>query len=203
MIGYMKKKNIFLLFMLTLSISILYGCNTDSSKTAEANEPAESAPYVQEVTILSDADITIPSALVGDEISELAVEEPSTINDESLNNTTTLSLTGEERTSIVNNISSEITTNITTILEDDDRYPNVTAITPNSDFTEFTISLKDGTMNTYESMLVMSFYMVGDKYQLYFGVPASEVKTVVKYINDATSEVISESDSTSMNTFTE
>lgn len=203
MMSYMKKKNIFLLFMLTLSISTLCGCINDSSKTAEANEPAESAPYVQEVIILSDADITIPSALVGDEISKLAVEEPSTTDEESLDNKTTLSLTGEERTSIVNDISSEITANITTILEDDDHYPNVSGITPNSDFTEFTISLRDGTMNTYESMLVMSFYMVGDKYQLYFGVPSSEVKTVVKYINDATGDVISESDSTSMNTFTE
>lgn len=203
MIGYMKKKQIFLLFMLTLSINTLYGCNTDSSKTAEVNEPAESAPYVQEVIILSDADITIPSALVGDEISGLAAEKSSTVSEESLNNTTTLSLTGEERTSIVNDISSEIATNITAILEDNDHYPNITDITANRDFTEFTISLKDGTMNTYESMLVMSFYMTGDKYQLYFGVPASEVKTVVKYVNAATGEVINESDSTSMNTFTE
>lgn len=199
----MKKKNIFLLFMLTLSISTLYGCSTDSSTAADSLEPAESAPFVQEVIILSDADITIPSALVGDEISELEIKEPTTTTEESLDNTTTLSLTGEERTSIVNDISSEITTNITTILEDDDHYPNIVSITPNSDFTEFTISLKDGVMNTYESMLVMSFYMIGDKYQLYFGVPASEVKTVIKYINDGTGEIISESDSTSMNTFSE
>lgn len=189
--------------MLTLSISTLYGCSTDSSTAADSLEPAESAPFVQEVIILSDADITIPSALVGDEISELEINEPTTTTEESLDNTTTLSLTGEERTSIVNDISSEITTNITTILEDDDHYPNIVSITPNSDFTEFTISLKDGVMNTYESMLVMSFYMIGDKYQLYFGVPASEVKTVIKYVNDNTGEIISESDSTSMNTFSE
>lgn len=203
MMGCMKRKKIILLFMLTLSINTLYGCNTDSSKTAEVNEPAESAPYVQEVIILSDADITIPSALVGDEISGLAAGQSSAVSEESLSNTTTLSLTGEERTSIVNDISSEIATNIAAILEDKDHYPDITDITANKDFTEFTISLKDGTMNTYESMLVMSFYIVGDKYQLYFGVPASEVKTVVKYINAGTSEVISESDSTSMNTFTE
>lgn len=189
--------------MLILSISTLYGCSTDSSTAAGLQEPAESAPFVQEVLILSDAEITIPSALVGDEISGLSVQESAQATEEPLTNTTTLSLTGEERTSIVHDISSETATNIAAILDDDDHYPNIMAITPNTDFSEFIITLKDGVMNTYESMLVMSFYMIGDKYQLYFGVPASEVKTVIKYINDATGEIVSESDSTSMDTFSE
>lgn len=189
--------------MLTLSIHTLYGCSKDSSKAAKVNESAESAPYVQEVIILSDADITLPSALVGDEISGLAAAKPSVISEESPDNTTTLSLTKEERTDIVNNIMSKLTSDITSILEDKEHYPDITDISVNGAVTEFTISLKDGIMNTYESMLVMSFYMAGDKYQLYFGVPASEVKTAVKYINGITGEVISESDSTSMNTFTE
>lgn len=203
MIIYMKKKSIILFFILTLSISTLYGCTTDSSKTSDSPEPVESAPIIQEVYTLSDADIIIPSALVGDEISELELEESSKSDEDSLSNTTTLSLTGEERTSIVNGISAEIAADITSILEDDDHYPNILSITPNSNCSEFTISLKDGVMNTYESMLVMSFYMVGDKYQLYSGVPSSDVKTIVRYIHADTGDIISETDSTSMDTFSE
>ena len=47
-------------------------------------------------------------------------------------------------------------------------------------------------------MLVMSFYTVGNRYQIYNGVPADEAVTTVIYINDSDGSVVSESDSTSM-----
>ena len=204
----MKKKYLLLLFLLSIT---LYGCSSNSSVK-------ESAPIIQEVESLSDADIIIPSALVGDEIniltkdkiqeanpiittSEVSSDETSASTESLPPNTTKLSLTGEERTTIVNDISSELLDSIQAILDNDDYYPNVVAITPNINCSEFTISLENGTMNLYESMLVMSFYSIGDKYQIYAGV--SEPVTVVKFINAQTNEVISESTSDSMNTYTE
>ncbi len=201
MIGRMKKK--LLILFLSLSVCTCYGCANNSAETSESFETAESAPIIQEVETLSDADIIIPAALLGDEISELTTEDSSLNEAESISNTKTISLTGEERTSIVNEISTEIMNNIQSILDNEDRYPNIVSITPNNDCTEFTISLQNGIMNTYESMLVMSFYMIGDKYQIYSGISTSEVKTTVTYINDDTGEIISKTDSTSMNTFTE
>ena len=41
---------------------------------------------------------------------------------------------------------------------------------------------------------------MGDKYQIYCGVPQENVKTIVRYINNSTGEIIAESDSTQMNT---
>lgn len=197
----MKKKNI--IFLLTFSVLLLGGC---SGGRKESDVSAESAPLIEEVTSLPDAEIIIPSALVGNEITEAAANDSTTAapeeSSEAADNTKTLTLSGEERTAIVNEIAAELSASIAAILENDDYYPDIVSITPNEDATMFTIALKDGVMNQYESMLAMSFYMVGNKYQIYAGVPADEAKTVVVYINDDTGEIISETDSSSLNTFT-
>ena len=215
-----KYKNILLLLLTsTLAVS---GC-ANKSETKEESQSAP-APIIKEVESLPDADITIPAGLVGTEItnSGQAKDQETTETEETdstaaevssdsstdmpftenADGTITYSISGDQRTTIVNELSADITQSIQTILNDDDYYPNVVSITPNEDGTVFTIALADGTMNTYESMLVMSFYTIGDKYQLYKGIPADEVKTTVVYINDSTGEVISETDSTSMDTFT-
>lgn len=201
MMKHMKKKTLFLLF--TLSLCTFYGCTKVPTELTESSETVESAPVIQEVEALSDAEIIIPAALAGDEISEYVTEASTTDETGSPENSIKVSLPGDERTKIVNEISTEISNNIKIILENDDYYPDIVSITPNSDCTEFTIALKDGIMNTYESMLVMSFYMVGNKYQIYSGIPEEQAKTVVRYINADTEEIISETDSSSMNTFSE
>lgn len=197
----MRRKTITLL--LTLSIGTFCGCANSSAETFESSQTIESASFIQEVETLPDAEIIIPSALVGDEISEYVTEDSTSSDTSATNNTKKVSLTGEERTEIVNEISIEILDKINSILEDEDYYPDIVSITPNSNCTEFVIALKGGIMNTYESMLMMSFYMIGDKYQIYCGIPASEAKTIVKYINADTGDIINESDSTSMDTFSE
>lgn len=141
----------------------------------------------------ADVEITIPAGLAGDEVSDdhIAYVDEDTAN-------ITYSLSENEQDSIVRQLAEEITESIAVILADKEYYPDIAAISPNADYTEFTIALKDGNMNVYESMLVMSFFIVGDKYQIYSGVPAGEAVTVVRYVDSATEAVISEADSTSM-----
>lgn len=136
--------------------------------------------------------------MVGDELSETETDIAATDNGDG---TVTYSLDGETLTGILNQIASDIADSIQTILNDNDYYPDITAITPNEDYTSFTISLADGQMNIYESMLVMSFYTIGNRYQIYNGVPADEALTAVIYINDSDGAIISETYSTSMDTF--
>ena len=185
------KKNKKLFIITVLCIVLCSGCSS-MSKTPETQETPEP------VEKIIGADITIPSVLVGDELSQAGVEIEATDNGDG---TVTFSLNGEELTNVLNQIADNIADSIETILEDDDYYPNITAITANDNYTSFTISLKDGQMTPYESMLVMSFYTVGNQYQIYNGVPAEEAVTTVTYINDTDGTVIGESDSTSMDTF--
>ncbi len=109
--------------------------------------------------------------------------------------------TDEQETvvTLVDPAEEELADSIQTILSDKDYYPHIQSIDSNDSHTEFVITLESAEMNMYESMLVMSFYTFGDTYQLEHGIPAHEVKTVVRYINGATGDTIIESDSTSMN----
>ena len=58
-------------------------------------------------------------------------------------------------------------------------------------------------LNLYESMLVMSFYTIGNRYQIYSGVLPEDAVTTVIYVNAADQTVISRSDSTSVETFSQ
>lgn len=87
---------------------------------------------------------------------------------------------------------------IQAILDNKEYYPDITSIEVTPDYTEFTITLESDIMNTYESMLVMSFYTAGNEHQIASGIAASDARTTVRYINGSTNEVISETDSSTM-----
>ncbi|MCM1262200.1 MAG: hypothetical protein NC313_05720 [Butyrivibrio sp.] len=157
-------------------------------------EKPEEVALPESEIIYDDAEITLPAGLVGEEVANI---EASDIDEDA--ETITYSLSGNERNDILNGLAADINSSISVILEDKDHYPNITAITPNDDYTEFTIALDGGTFNTYESMLSMSFYIVGNKYQIYNGVSDEDALTVVRYVDSATGDVISETDSSLMN----
>lgn len=228
----MRKNKLLSKILLGVLLTVtLTACSNKSVSDSNKNNSSNPADIIEEVHSLPDANISIPSVLVGNEISDekLPVDNISDVTDnqsETVNNdaeentenestqdssedsteeqapdntnNVTYALTGKERTDIVNGISENIVNSINDILNNKDYYPDIISIMPNSDCTEFVITLKGSEMNVYESMLLMSFYTIGDKYQIYMGVPENEAKTTVKYINGATGEIISETDSTSM-----
>jgi hypothetical protein len=181
------KKYVYLMACIMSASMVLSGCG---SKTEE-----DSSPTQVEFITFEDSEITIPAGLAGTEISE---ENIVSVDDAS--GDVTYSLTGNERSEIVNNLTSEISASIDTILADKDYYPDIKSITPNSDYTEFTIELTGSTANIYESMLSMSFYTIGNKYQIYTGKDADEVLTTVVYVDSSTGNVIATGDSSSLNT---
>lgn len=189
-----KMKN--LITTTSLCILLCSGCS-----------PTQQAPVTPEISVdLSekqpvnqpDADITIPSILIGEELSQIQADNTPVDNGDG---TVTYSLKGGELDSILQQIADSLSDSIQDILDNDDYYPNITEITHDADYTSFTISLSDGQMSMYESMLVMSFYTIGDRYQIYSGVPADQAVTTVIYVNDADNSVISRTDSTSVETF--
>lgn len=179
-----------------MCILLCSGC----SPTQQAPAPPEISVDLSEkqITKQSDADITIPSVLIGDEVGQIPADRSGTDNGDG---TVTYSLKGDEISSILHQISVNLSDSIQEILDNDDYYPNITAITYDADYTCFTISLSDGQMNMYESMLVMSFYTIGNRYQIYSGVPPEQAVTTVIYINDTDDSVISRTDSTSVEGF--
>lgn len=182
--------------------AVLSGCGQRTAEdgyTPEPTAPYDSEDNFGEITlppaevIYEDADITVPAGLVGNEISDDHIID---INESTAS--ITYSLTGNERGDIIRQLSEDVTESISVILADKEHYPNITDITPNADYTEFTITLSGESINTYESMLTMSFYIVGNKYQIYNGISADETVTVVRYIDSVTGSVINETDSSLM-----
>lgn len=194
------------------------------------SEPDKRETMIEEAVNLPDAEIKIPAALMGDELSDIPIdnandalitdtEETSLDSDNALSsdtapnsdatsgvdgasgsdiaeksgkpshgtldadNNVTYQLDGDTRVEILNELAAEIRAGIDTVLADKEYYPNISDITVNSDCTEFTIYLTADKPNLYESSLMMSFYTVGDRYQIYNGVPSEEAATTVIYIN--------------------
>lgn len=197
------KKNILTIILSLVICTALTGCSEHAATGDNSEKETESAPVIREVETLPDADITIPSGLVGTEITDIMDQYSANYSEkDNQDGTITYSLSGNDRKTIVNNISAEVMSSITDILDNDEYYPNITAITPNEDCTCFTIKVKNNEVNMYESMLTMSFYTAGNKYQIYNGVDAKDAKTIVVYQNSDTDEIISQSDSSAMDTFT-
>ena len=110
----------------------------------------------------------------------------------------TYRIDGDTRTQLVNEIARELEESIASVLSDKYYYPDITDIQVNDSASEFTIFLNTDKPNLYESTLMLSFYTIGNKYQIYMGVPADEAVTTVIYINSETGEELARTDSTSM-----
>ncbi len=113
-------------------------------------------------------------------------------------NNITYNLDGETRAQILNDLATDIQESIEAVLADKFYYPNVSDIVVNSDCTEFTIYLTTDSPNIYESMLMMSFYTVGDRYQIYNGVDMENAKTTVIYVNANTGIELAKTNSTTV-----
>jgi hypothetical protein len=184
----MKKHILITAFILSTSITLI-ACGSTESSTDTTTEPTN----VEFITF-EDSEITLPAGLAGTEVSE-----DNVVSVDDTTGDITYALTGSERTEIVNSLASEIDASISAILADKDYYPDIVSITPNSDYTVFTIELTGSTANIYESMLSMSFYTIGNKYQIYTGTDASKALTTVVYVDSSTGETIATGDSSSMN----
>lgn len=177
------------------------------SKPADVN-------LMEEVSELPDATITIPSTLVGDEAELLLPLSPETTPDDSAEESdssleteesdtgqapmVTYHIDGNTRTELINEITKELEESVSAVLADKYYYPDITDIQVNEDASEFTIFLSSDQPNLYESTLMLSFYTIGNKYQIYLGVPAEEAVTTVIYKNAETGEELARTDSTSM-----
>ena len=221
------------LIQLVLLVCIFFSTTACGSNKSEEHRES----MIEEVNNLPDAEIKIPSTLVGDELDNIpvisstapALEDAST--DSSLNdgkntedaalntpaangtndsvlpeqygqpdedNNITYQLDGDTRTQILNDMAVDIENSINVILADKEYYPNIADITVNGDCTEFVIYLTTDMPNLYESTLLMSFYTLGDRYQIYNGIPLEDVKTTVIYINQITGTELARTDSTSV-----
>lgn len=195
-----KKSNLLWALLCAVMFCFITACGS-----APDNEPDNREAMIKEVSNLPDAQITIPATLVGDELADIPVDEERNIpssdtkdNSPDADNNITVQLDGDTRTQLLNDMALEIQSSIDTILADKESYPNVSDIIVNADCTEFTIYLTINEPNLYESTLMMSFYTIGDRYQIYNGVSIEDAKTTVIYMNKESGTELARTDSSAI-----
>ena len=195
-----------MILFLTFLLFTLGGCGK--------KEDTADIGLTKEVSDLPDATITIPSTLVGNEADTLLPVTPEADMEQTGDETTsseetdetapaqapmvTYQMDGDTRVEVLNDIARELEESVNAVLADKYYYPDITNISVNEDATEFTIFLNSEKPNLYESTLMLSFYTIGNKYQIYMGVPAEEAVTTVIYKNAETGEELARTDSRSM-----
>ncbi len=214
----MKKKLITLLLVSALTVS---GCG--DSDTPAANAPAETeAPAaetpenesseadsenISELDSLGDVEveqqlfdvtITIPADYVEsttqEELDEAVKEHgyKATLNEDG---SATYVMTKSQHKEMMDELTSSMQESLDSMAGSEE-YPNITSVTANSDFTEFTVTTTNSKPDLTESFSVMAFYMYGGMYNIFNGTEVDNIH--VDFVNADSGEVISSSDSSSL-----
>lgn len=193
----MKRLGIYLMIG-AMGIGLLTACGKGKIKEGRITLVSE----------LTDADIAVPEYLKGEEVEAYGLEPVAETGNgyvaeagaaaEEAPAQTIYHVDGTTRSKIVNETAVKIETLINTALQDKEMYPLVKNIEVEPDCTEFRIYMKQGEMNLYEMTLQMSFFILGDKYQLYEGKTVEEIITTVVYLETGSGKEIYRVDSATM-----
>lgn len=195
----MKKKILSLLLIISYSsVFLLSGCSSskaaaDTESSSQENEASFAEEIAAENSITLDgkldtdqtlegATVTVPSYLQGEDTKELSPIEES-------DSSVTYELNSTQQSELVNQAASQLQSSITEVLSDKKNYPHITKISVNEDCTEFTVLFSSHELTLYETTLRLSLYLVGDKYQLYCGIPEASLSTTVHYADASNGEI--------------
>lgn len=214
----MKKKLITLLLVSALTVSGCGGSDAPATNTpAETEAPATETPEnesseadsenISELDSLGDVEveqqlfdvtITIPADYVEsttqEELDEAVKEHgyKATLNEDG---SATYVMTKSQHKEMMDELTSSMQESLDSMAGSEE-YPNITSVTANSDFTEFTVTTTNSKPDLAESFSVMAFYMYGGMYNIFNGTEVDNIH--VDFVNADSGEVISSSDSSSL-----
>lgn len=170
----------------------------EGSEEAEESSDLDSLGDIEVDDDLFDVTITIPADYVSSttqeeldaEVAEVGCK--ATLNDDG---SATYVMTKKQHKKLMDDIATNINDSLNKMVGSED-YPNITSVTANSDFTEFTVTTKNAEPDMSESFAVMSFYMFGGLYHIFNGTTVDNIH--VDYVNADSGEVISSADSSDM-----
>lgn len=207
------KKLVCLLLSLVLLVSLCACGSTDTTKEPENtpqmdNSSAEIDTGESEVSEgivgvdkgLFDVNLTIPAEYVEEgstqEIYDQKAKEAgwksATLN---ADGSVTYVMTKAQHEEMLDNLAKSINEGLDELVGSE-TYPNFVSIQANDDFTEFEVVTKSESLDMAESFSTMAFYIFGGMYNAFNGAQADNIS--VKFINEATGDVIQEANSNEM-----
>lgn len=222
----MKKRVIAIILTFTIGISALSGCGSKvgeevpqavTNTIAETEKGAESKIEESEQTsgdstenleALGDIDVdkglfnvtlTIPKDFIGEatqeDLDDLAKEKgikSITLNDDG---SATYVMSKAKHEEMISDVRKQINDSLQEMVGSE-TYPNITAISANDDFTNFTVTTKNKELDFAESLGVMTLYIYGGMYAVFSGEEVDNIH--VEFVNADSGEVISSGDSKDM-----
>lgn len=81
-------------------------------------------------------------------------------------------------------------------MENSEEYPNIVSVTANSDYTQFIVTLDSDEVGMETAFLPLVFYISGGMYHAFNGTQPENIN--IQFVNEATGEVLQESNSKDM-----
>lgn len=207
------KKLVCLLLSLVLLVSLCACGSTDTAKEPEntpqtddssaeidAGEGEALDGIIGVDKGLFDVNLTIPAEYaeegatqeVYDQKAKEAGWKSATLN---ADGSVTYVMTKAQHEEMLDNLAKSINEGLDELVGSE-AYPNFVSIQANDDFTEFEVVTKSESLDMAEAFSTMTFYVYGGMYHVFNGALADNI--MVKFINEATGDVIQEANSSDM-----
>lgn len=200
-----------LLVLFCVFIVIFTGCGAETQKNGpgpadESNtqDAAEEPASDNNNTISADknlltVDVTLPASFFENSTHEQieAAAKENGIQKVKFNDdgSVTYTMSKAKHKELLDSLKSSVDESITEILNDKEAYPSFVSIKYNNDLTEFTVLCEKDKYKPLDAFAAMIFYIEGNFYQAFNGVDSSSLRTVVKFVDQATGEIIETGDS--------
>ncbi len=168
------------------------------STNAESNDNESGGSFELEKNIFS-VELTIPADFTEshtqaewDNISDEMGYKSITLNPDG---SVTYKMTKKQHEEIIEETRNSINSALQEMIGSEE-YPNLTNISTNNDFTEFTVTTTSEELNLAESLSTLVFYLYGGMYNAFSGNAVDNIS--VTFINANTGSVISQANSKDM-----
>lgn len=182
--------------------------NRQEPDTISASEPAKTeddaqteetatTPITAEKTWGSKIKLTIPADFIGEDVTQLELDEKAKETDGILSielnpdGSATYIMTTARHNELMQELAQNIDTQLADMAGSSD-YPNVISAEASSDYTSFTVTLSTDVVGLQDSFLTLAFYMYGGMYNAFNGTPVDNVR--VQFV-DQTGNVLEEANS--------
>ena len=180
----MRKFILVLVPMLTLA-----SCGNAKEVSDENATPSSSAQTVEVDENLFDVTITLPNSFFEslDTTAEEAVknqeESGNTFKSVKLNDdqSVEITMTKSDYKKMMSELKKNVNDSLQEIVDNTEDFPNITNIESNDDFTEFTVTVEDGTVSVTDSFVCMALYLYGGIYQVF--TPEQKMNVEITFVD--------------------
>lgn len=176
-------KRILTILITLLLCTTMVGCSSKKEEdTSKEDSSVEVDKGLLNVTITLDKDFV--ESIAGESPEEYveSIKDQDYFSKAStkLNDDGSVSITmsRSDYNKMLEEMAAGLKENLQEIVDDNENYPNITAIDTNADFTEFKVTCSTQNINLSESFMVLGFYMLGCMYQMFTEDPVYSIHIV-------------------------